>query len=300
MLLGAGWGALGRHPVTCPSSRDANDQLKIASWNLCNFPGDHDIAWMQRTVAEIGADVFAFQEVRKPDAVANLVPGFTVATSTSGGRRNQYLSVAFDPTRFELRDPAWQDERLTMDGLVRPAWIVPLRSSSGQAIDVVVVHLKATRSGHALRLQQWDALVDLLRHRGSHRIVLGDFNVAGGPDMTAADELARLEMYLDRARMTRLPTVGGCTAYWQGVRHDAWLEASTLDFIFVGPGWPKDADPSQVSHAGTHCQTHRCDPFRSTQAYPDEAFARGSDHCPIFATLQILDSLHDPSLRSRD
>lgn len=54
-------------------------------------------------------------------------------------------------------------------------------------------------------------------------------------------------------------------------------------------GLTESIDASTRVHAGTHCASHSCQPFRSTEAYPEPDFERLSDHCPIVLDLTRAD-----------
>ncbi|MCA9694938.1 MAG: hypothetical protein KC636_35495, partial [Myxococcales bacterium] len=72
----------------------------------------------------------------------------------------------------------------------------------------------------------------------------------------------------------------GCTAYWDGSRRDAYKVASRLDLI-----WHAGFTGAPRAVALAHCARHRCQPLRSTEAYPEPDFADLSDHCPVVVDL---------------
>jgi len=286
VLLACGlvWGVFRRLPPGhgCALPRD---ELRVMTWNLRNYPGDHDRVWMERQIAAMRPDVVAFQEVLDPSAVAPLVPGFEVVVSEGGGRNAQHLAVAYDPALLDPVEPAHDEIVISLGGEVRPAFVVPLRTREGRTFDLVAVHLKATAQGHPLRQEQWQRLHRVLLARPRPRIVLGDFNAAGGPGITPERERAAVDAILESAGMVRLPAEHGCTAYWHGRRYDAWLEPSELDLVYVSRDWIRHSDPLPSSRSGSHCKVHRCGPFRSSEAYPEASYMRASDHCPMLVAL---------------
>lgn len=286
LLLACGivWGVVRRQPAGGRFGAE-RDALRVMTWNLRNFPGDHDHAWMRRQIAAMGPDVVAFQEVLDPAAVRDLVPGFDLLVSQGGGRNAQHLAVAYDPALLRPAAPAHDENVMSLGGEVRPAFIAPLRTHEGRAFEIVVVHLKATARGYPIRQTQWQLLRQVLLTRDRPLVVLGDFNAAGGSDIPPEHERAALDATLDAAGMVRLPAEHGCTAYWHGRRYDAWLEPSELDLIYVSRVWVQHLDPVPSSRSGSHCKVHHCGPFRSSEAYPEASYMRASDHCPMLVAL---------------
>lgn len=300
VLLGLAFGAALHHVpprltsgAWLPPKPDA--ALRLLSWNVRNFRADdHDLAWMRGTIARASPDVIAFQEVLEPEALARIVPGHTLHTTERGGRHGQKLALAYDPTRVTLLEPPFEDAAISLEGKVRPALVARLarRTAGALPFELVIVHLKATPSGHDERLLQWERLRALVAERAEPRtIVLGDFNATGAKGGMAADERARLEDMLGAVGLRRLTIAGGCTAYWQGVRFDAWVEPTLLDLVFVGPGWDARAFPHGAA-ALSHCARHRCLPFQSSESYPERSLASASDHCPV-----VFDVVEDARTR---
>jgi len=260
--------------------------IRVMTWNLRNFPFDHhDIGWIERQVVKLTPDVIAFEEIVDGGALAPVVPGFSVLISTAGGQRDQHLAIAFDPRRIELVKGPDEDARISLEGRARPAFSARFRELDGGAFfTLIAVHLKATPSGFDLRQGQWLTLAELVQERLSDPvIVLGDFNSTGPRGGDHGDERAMLERLFAPLDVHVLDTIGGCTAYWQGVTYDAWLEPSILDLVLLGPGWGDST--SLKASPMSHCAAHRCRPFRSTDAYPEHSWARVSDHCPVVVDL---------------
>ncbi len=266
-----------------------HDGVRVISWNLRNFPGDHDQQRLREQLDELDPQVLALQEVLDPSALPPLRPGWRWHASRGGGRHDQHLVIGWDPTAVLVHAPLDHDD-LTMDGRVRPALSAHIQRLDGAAsFHLVVVHLKATRHGHALRRQQWPRLraaVDARQAVGpdDDLLIVGDFNVAGGPHTTPAQEEQALRAELQRAGLHPWPNPSGCSAYWDGVRRDAWWEPSHLDLVF-GRGFAQLPALSRRARIGTHCARHACTPFRASAHHPDPDFHGVSDHCPVVIDL---------------
>ncbi len=278
------------------------DSLRVVTWNLENFAGaasNHDLERMREIIEQLDPDVLAVQEVKDPEALAALLPGWEIALSSRGGRGHQFLGVAVRADRVELLEHA-EHEQLSLDGRVRPAFSTYLRArEGGPDFWLVVVHLKAMPDAIDLRRSQWPMLMALARDQlmrgpgaGDHDLVImGDFNTTGpvgagarGPAM----EQAELAEVLAGAGLRRLPNRGGCTAYYDGQRRDAWKEPSEIDLVWVRDLAESVSTETQVS-SGTHCAEGRCRDFRSTEAYPVRDFETVSDHCPVVLDLGRAD-----------
>jgi endonuclease/exonuclease/phosphatase family metal-dependent hydrolase len=254
--------------------------LRVVTWNVRNFPVESDEAYLAARLEELDADVVAFQELRDPVAATRLVPRHVLHVSRGGGRGGQHVGLAYDEAVLERLAGPFEHASLSMGGRVRPALSARLRHrDSGVAFDVVVVHLKATPRGHELRRSQWSHLLEIATRSEIPTFVLGDFNATGPPGESAAVELAALDERLGRAGLRRLET-GPCTAYWEGVRHDAWKEPSLLDLVWVRTTTTALWEDLRA-HTWGACARYACQPFRSVPAYPDLDLARGSDHCPV-------------------
>lgn len=279
-------------PSAVPPPRE--DRLRIVDWNLHNFPGDHDLPRLHARLDALAPHVLALQEILDPSALAELRPGFRWHASTLGGRNNQHLAIGWDPAVVTV-DAFVEHEALTMDGKVRPALSAHVRSrAGGPDLHLVVVHLKATRDGHDVRREQWPRLVDAIAaHRAAapaddDLLVVGDFNVAGGSEVSTADELDALALALAPAELALWDTVGGCTAYWDGRRRDAWLEPSRLDLVWAA-GLAEVAEGDRRTWPGTHCERHRCQAFAASEHHPDPDAHGLSDHCPVVIDLPLRD-----------
>ena len=262
----------------CPP-RPRAGELRVVSWNLRNFPdADHDIGRVEDTVTELAPDILALQEIRDPTALP--FGDLEVHLSEHGGARPQRLGVAFHPQRAELAYPSYEDRRIDLDGRVRPAFIAPLHTAIGP-LTVIVVHLKARPSGAPARRSQWAALAELAGEIPGPLVVLGDFNATGG-----RAERTDLAAALRPAGLEPIPNPQGCSAYWEGVRHDGWHEPSLLDLAYIrreaGIGALDPARPAGL------CARRACAPTRSTATHPDLDLYRASDHCPVLLRLGHL------------
>jgi endonuclease/exonuclease/phosphatase family metal-dependent hydrolase len=277
--------------------QDKGDALRLATWNLHNFPCDEqDTDAIARRILELDADVLAVQEVRDEEALVDLLPGREVHLSRAGGRGGQKLGLVLDPRTVELVAPPEEHAALAMGGRHRPALSARVRArTSGLDLFVVVVHLKAFPEGISIRREQWALLVDLvarLRHTDADVVVLGDFNTTGPPDGETEAEIAEVDIVLERAGLRRLDIAGECTAYWEGSRRDAWKEPSLIDQVFVA-GVDRHGARRLRAAAQGMCARHACEAFRSTPAYPEPEFTRMSDHCAVvvdFATSSTGDA----------
>jgi endonuclease/exonuclease/phosphatase family metal-dependent hydrolase len=278
------------------------DRMRVVSWNLENFSGaasGHDLERMREIIEQLDPDVLAVQEIKDPEALASLLPGWEIALSHAGGRGDQLLGVAVRPDRVALLDRA-EHPQLSLDGRVRPGFSVYLRGhEGGPDFRLVVVHLKAMPDAIDLRREQWPVLATIA-HDGLSSgpgagdrdlLIVGDFNTTGpsgagarGP-ATEQEELARV---LAPAELRRLPNASGCTAYYDGQRRDAWQEPSEIDLV-----WARDLaeslEPDTQVRSGTHCAEERCRDFRSSDAYPVRDYESISDHCPVVLDLARAD-----------
>lgn len=283
-------GALGLAGDGAAPARPA-DRLRIATWNLRNFPDDgQDLPRLRARLQELGADVIAVQEVRDPAALAALMPSWGLALSEAGGRGGQRLGILYDPASVELIGAPQEHPALAMGGAVRPGFSAYLRArGGGPDFHVMVVHLKSRAEGHALRRAQWDVLAEIFKKdvaRGDDDLVLlGDFNATGPERGREADELAALDARFGPLGLRRVGNLEGCSAYWQGARRDAWHEPSLLDLVWISG--LVEADGADVeARAVLHCARHHCAAFRSTDAHPERDYTDLSDHCPVFVDLR--------------
>ncbi|PCC69820.1 Metal-dependent hydrolase, endonuclease/exonuclease/phosphatase family [Nannocystis exedens] len=261
------------------------DQLRVATWNLRNFPEEgHDLARLAARLPALAADVIAVQEIHDAEQLKQSMPGWELVLSATGGRNDQRLGFLYDPAVFELIGAPREHEPLTMGGQVRPGLSGYLRArGGGPDFHVLVVHLKARDEGYALRRSQWEVLagiVEEIARDDDDVIVLGDFNATGptrgGPD----EELQALDARLGAVGLQRVVNSSGCSAYWDGGRRDAWHEPSLLDLVWVRGRLAAEVEKVHAEPL-LHCARHACRPFRSTPTHPERDYADLSDHCPV-------------------
>ena len=135
-----------------------------------------------------------------------------------------------------------------------------------------------------MRHEQWEAIVRIVNKEAQADlplVLLGDFNATGSTQESAQAERTAASKQFSKVGLVALPNREGCSAYWQGRKRDAWLEASLLDLV-----WTRGFEPAQV-WAAAQCGVHRCERFRSTPAHPDLDYTRVSDHCPIVMDLSL-------------
>ena len=300
LLVGAGtWAAIGGH-AWWRRRRAAPEGVRIVSWNLRNYSGlehatsrhapGHDGRRLRAHLQRLAADVFCFQEVLDPGALAQLLPDYTLEHSSFGGAHGQHLVVARRP-HVRAESAAHTDPRVALGPGLRPTLVQSLRWGE-QRCTVVVVHLKAGRNGFTTRQQQLAQLVQQLRALPRPRIVLGDFNTTGPPGGTPDQEIASLCERLGTVDLHRATSALPCSAYWEG-HFDRYKQASTLDHVFSDRA-ASDAPPLHVA-PGTQCARHACRAFSSTHAYPDLDYERVSDHCPLLLDLPSTWQFRDPA-----
>lgn len=266
-----------------PARVDAS--VRVVSWNLRRF-GDPehptDLARLDEGLDKVDADLIALQEIMQEQGLAELRPQWQSRLSQGGGRGHQRLGFWWDPKRVRLvREPV-ELEELAMGGSVRPGLLATFESAEGIRFQALVVHLKAKAEGLDLRRQQWEKLARSAEAEADPSlplVVLGDFNATGGEEGSPRDEREALAARLSSVGLQSVPNPAGCSAYWQGPKRDAWLDASQLDFI-----WTRGFEPTQA-WPGAHCGRHRCDAMRHTPAHPDPDYAGVSDHCPLVVDL---------------
>ncbi len=285
---------------------DRGAGLRVVSWNLENFGAPEQIDDLERlraTLLELDADVIALQELVRPELLAELLPEYELVWSEGGGLGQQRVGIAWRPERVELLAGPFEHDELALGGRVRPGFSAYLRgrggvrdSASGPDFWLIVVHLKAMPEGIEMRRRQWPQLVELAQRAevgelgfiDEDLVIVGDFNSTGPPMGSWADEQRELAAALEPAELRRIPCADGCTAYYDGRRRDAWKEPSEIDLVWVR-GLAESLDADARVRAGTHCGNHRCEPFRSTEAYPEPTFEQISDHCPVVLDLTRAD-----------
>ncbi len=295
-----------------PAQPAAEGSLRIASWNVRNFPLDErpqedDLGYSRRTnicdfetaFGGLDADIYGLQEVndiRRFQPILRRACGersMDVRYSSSGGRHGQHLAIAWDNSVLELVGKPVEVQELVFEPGMRPAFAAYFRSLRAGGIDftLVVVHLESGPQNFGDRRRQNRALASLIETRIEDTgdpdvIVLGDFNTVGSPRGGLEGELQSVETILGRIGLERLNNPLGCTAYWEGGgQRDGVQVPSLLDHVFVG-GFSIDAVTTPLE-AWLHCARWQCSELISRTGEEDGTFWDVSDHCPL--TFEILD-----------
>ncbi|MEJ2190381.1 MAG: hypothetical protein P8Y93_13415 [Acidobacteriota bacterium] len=309
----AGFGGAAVIAEELPAGPPALGTLRIASWNLRNFPLDErvqtaDLGFSRRTnicdletaLGGLDADLMGLQEIcdtrRFPPIFRRATAGrrMRLLLSSGGGRFGQHLGIAWDDDSLELVGGPYEITEVVLDDGMRPAFAVSLRSRrpGGVEFTFVVVHLEAGADGFADRRRQSRALaawVDRwVEEAGTPNvIVVGDFNstgtAAGGED----SELQSMDAILGRAGLHRLPNVTGCSEYWEGGGEpDGVQVASLIDHVYLR-GFSPEAVTSEL-RAWLHCARFGCSDLVSRLGEEDGTFWDVSDHCPL--TFELRDT----------
>jgi endonuclease/exonuclease/phosphatase family metal-dependent hydrolase len=289
-----------------PVGKASVGSLRIASWNVRNFPlderpQDHDLGYSRRTnicdfetaLGGLEADLLGLQEVndiRRFQPILRRASGerpMDVRYSSEGGRFGQHLAIAWDNTVLELVGMPMEIGDLVLEPGMRPAFAGYFRSLRPGGVDftLVVVHLESGPQNFADRRRQnrvlaswigdWIAEID-----DPDVIVLGDFNTTGSPRGGLEGELQSVDAVLGRVGLERLHNGLGCTSYWEGGgERDGIQRPALLDHVFVG-GFGLDTLTVPIE-AWLHCARWRCEELVSRPGEEDGTFWDVSDHCPL-------------------
>ena len=298
---------LPRAPIT-------DGSLRIATWNVRNFPLDErtaedNLGYSRRTnicdfetaLGGLDADLYGLQEVndiRRFQPILRRACGersMDVRYSSSGGRNGQHLAIAWDRSVLELVGKPMEIAELVLEPGMRPAFAGFFRSLRAGGVDftLVVVHLESGPRNFADRRRQNRALAAWLEARIDETgdpdvIVLGDFNTVGSPRGGLEGELQSVDAILGRVGLRRLLNPLGCTSYWEGGgERDGVHQPSLLDHVFVG-GFGSGAVATPVA-AWLHCLRWQCEELISRPGEEDGTFWDVSDHCPL--TFEIRDAV---------
>jgi hypothetical protein len=295
-----------------PGEPSSEESLRIASWNVRNFPLDErrqepDLGYSRRTnicdfetaFGGLDADLYGLQEVndiRRFQPILRRACGersMDVRYSSSGGRHGQHLAIAWDNTSLELVGNPMEVQELVLEPGMRPAFAGYFRSLRAGGIDftLVVVHLESGPQNFADRRRQNRELSKWIENRIEEAgdpdvIVLGDFNTVGSPRGGLEGELQSVDSILGRVGLERLHNPLGCTSYWEGGgERDGIHRPSLLDHVFVG-GIGPDA-VTRPLETWLHCSRWQCRDLISRTGEEDGTFWDVSDHCPL--TFEIMD-----------
>jgi endonuclease/exonuclease/phosphatase family metal-dependent hydrolase len=295
-----------------PGSKAVDGSLRIASWNVRNFPLDErppgdDLGYSRRTnicdfetaLGGLDADLLGLQEVndiRRFRPILRRACGerpMDVRYSAVGGRFGQHLAFAWDNSVLELVGKPMEIGKLVLEAGMRPAFAGYFRSLRPGGVDftLVVVHLESGPQNFANRRRQNRALASWIEKwtaeiGDSDAIVLGDFNTMGSPRGGIEGELQSIDAILGRVGLERLDNELGCTSYWEGEGgRDGIQVPSLLDHVFIG-GFGPEALTMPVE-SWLHCARLQCEELVSRAGEEDGTFWDVSDHCPL--TFEILD-----------
>jgi len=284
------------------------DQLRVATWNLRNFPLDErpqhpDLGYSRRTnicdleatLAGLDADVLGFAEIkdaRRFPPILRRSAGdrrYKVALSRHGGRHAQRLAIAWDTDVLELVGRPVEIREVALTDDLRPGFAVSLRrSADGFEFTVVQLHLKSRRDGFATRMRQHRAMVKWLVRWGTdtgarHVVVMGDFNAVGSERSGARQELREVDEIYAETGCVRLPNATGCTEYWEGGgAADGVQVASLLDLVYLR-GF---SGVVPEARSWLHCARAGCADLVSRRGEEDGTFWDVSDHCPVTFDIQ--------------
>ena len=297
-----------------PSGPPGEGSLRIASWNVRNFPLDErpqedNLGYSRRTnicdfetaFGGLEADLYGLQEVndiRRFQPILRRACGersMDVRYSSIGGRHGQHLAIAWDNSKLELVGQPIEIDELVLELGMRPAFAGYFRSLRAGGVDftVVVVHLESGPQNFADRRRQNRELASWIKTRIEETgdpdvIVLGDFNTTGSPRGGLEGELQSVDAILGDVGLERLHNPLGCTSYWEGGgQRDGVQVPSLLDHVFVG-GFGVDAVSTPLE-AWLHCARWQCEDLVSRSGEEDGTFWDVSDHCPL--TFEIRDAV---------
>jgi len=299
-----------------PAGSPDKGSLRIASWNVRNFPLDErpqedDLGYSRRTnicdfetaFGGLEADLYGLQEVndiRRFQPILRRACGersMDVRYSSIGGRHGQHLAIAWDNSKLELVGQPIEVDELVLELGMRPAFAGYFRSLRAGGVDftVVVVHLESGPQNFADRRRQNRELASWIETRIEETgdpdvIVLGDFNTTGSPRGGLEGELQSVDAILGDVGLERLHNPLGCTSYWEGGgQRDGVQVPSLLDHVFVG-GFGVDAVSTSLE-AWLHCARWQCEDLISRSGEEDGTFWDVSDHCPL--TFEIRDAISE-------
>ena len=288
--------------------------LRIATWNIRNFPGESrpqypDLGFLRKTnpcdleavLRGLRTDVLGVEEIRKPGALRKLLrevrpsQRFREVFTRSGGQWGQHVGIAWDQRHLRLVEGPVEVRTVALSDKLRPALAVYLRSTRDHGVDfsVVQVHLRAGPRGYEQRLEQYRRLARWLpswiaRVGDTDVVVQGDFNTTGPRGGTLADELAAADRIFAKAGFRRLANASGCSEYWEGPGpRDGVQQPSLLDQVYVS-GF-EELDQAVELKAWLHCARYGCRPFVSRPGHEDGTFWDVSDHCPLTYEVRDVD-----------
>ncbi len=244
--------------------------LRVATFNIENYPkapSQRDGAF--EVIRSMRVSAVAVQEITDPDDFAREASqrlGAAWRFVYPDGGPAQRVGVLYDSASLTLTGTTVHRECELSRG-ARPAFEARFVDRDGEAVALMVVHLRAGGTGQAQRAEQLRALAPAISEgmRGPARFVmLGDFNATGERDRDVIASLARET----RARWSseRL----ACTSFWS--RPDACV-TSALDQVLA------NREARSVEALGP-CESLGC----GSRALCPRFHREVSDHCPVRVT----------------
>ncbi len=167
-------------------SRVSEKSLKIATYNIYFLDGGISEARRQhlrQVLAELDADVIAFQEINDPAALRNILPdGYAVAMIDDPNEVQELALAVRAPLRIRGYRYAFPDSSYD-DAFPRSRDLLQVEAEGlGRTWVFLVHHAKSRRGGRwrndARRERATALMVDYIRRnlRGRSVVILGDFN----------------------------------------------------------------------------------------------------------------------------
>jgi endonuclease/exonuclease/phosphatase family metal-dependent hydrolase len=300
---------------------------RIGSWNIRWFPNgtshghdpnkQTDIPWLACAIATLDVDVLAVEEITQgPEGRSALLDllealdGYTHGSwqgqfDECAGSGRQHVGFLFDSRRVamtEMGDVAGLNPGSSACALnLRPGYGAHASFVGGPDLWLVAVHLDSGvmqrdfdhRRESVARLPEVAAQL-AQRFADDDLIVLGDWNTMGckgceGGDVSAEDEIMRIDHALSEAAFTRVPMPPGtaCSHYYHG-------HAGLLDHVAAHAGVRTLAAHATLEVHGL-CAELQCKPL--ARAAPEAALAHLSDHCPLVLELGPGGGVRPPAAR---
>lgn len=252
--------------------RGAWGGTRVATFNVENYPrSDQQEAGAFDAIRSLDAVAVGVQEIKDPAAFADAARrrlGDAWRFVFAEPSPEQRVGVLFDSSAVALLSTRTIRETETYPS-AKPAFEARLARSRGDALRLIVVHLKAGGDSSAVRRDQIKALLPVVAAAvatGDQVVLFGDFNATGEDDRRAIEALAA-------ATGMEWASKGlSCTSYWS--RSDGCL-GSALDHVLTSPS-------SRGVRARGPCETEGCAPGATCPIFHRDV----SDHCPVSVDLR--------------
>lgn len=293
---------------------------RIGSWNIRWFPNgtSHgkdpetrtDLPWLACAIASLDVDVLAVEEITQDpegrgallDVLAKLDAythgSWRAELDECSGSGRQHVGFLYDSSRVVMSEVGAVAGLNPGNGAcalnLRPGFGAYARFVHGPDLWLVAVHLDSGVTARdfdhrALSISRLGGVAAELaaRTRDDDLLMLGDFNTMGckgceGGDVSAAEELARIDAALHDVALSRVPMPEGraCSHYYRG-------RGGLLDHVVTRVGMRELRATAETEAQGL-CALLGCQPI--SRRSPQPALARLSDHCPIVVELEAVDS----------